>query len=243
MTTTSVTDVLTRANAAMVGPHRDVTGALAQLLAGVLDVLSADAAAVLVTSDDSLEVLAATSHRATDLEIHQIQLREGPCLDALRTDRSAIEHGESAIVTRWPQAGPVILAAGYTAVQATPLRWHDDTFGALNVFWSDERDFAELAPEARAMADALTCILVSGSLGSEALTQSLHTALQRRGVVEQAKGALAHVLGIDTVEAFDALNALARREDVTLGRAAERVMALARRGTLADHVGSAERQE
>jgi hypothetical protein len=51
------------------------------------------------------------------------------------------------------------------------------------------------------------------------------------------------VLGIDTVEAFDALNALARREDVTLGRAAERVMALARRGTLADHVGSAERQE
>ena len=78
MTTTSVTDVLTRANAAMVGPRDDVTGALAQLLAGVLDVLSADAAAVLVTSDDSLEVLTATSHRATDLEISQMQLREGP---------------------------------------------------------------------------------------------------------------------------------------------------------------------
>ena len=42
MTTTSVTDVLTRANAAMVGPREDVTGALAQLLAGVLDVLDDD---------------------------------------------------------------------------------------------------------------------------------------------------------------------------------------------------------
>lgn len=241
MTTTTVTDVLAQANAAMVGPHHDVTGALAELLAGVVDVMTASAAAVLVASDDSLEVLTATSHRAVDLEIHQIQLREGPCLDALRHDESAIECGEAAILARWPVAGPVILAAGYSAVQATPLRWHDGTFGALNVFWADESDFEDRAAEARAMADALTLVLVSGNLGNEALAQSLHTALQRRGVVEQAKGALAHVLGIDTAEAFDALHDLARREDVSLGRAAERVMALARRGTLGDHLASADR--
>lgn len=242
MTTTSITDVLARANAAMVGPHGDVTGALAQLLTGVLDVMSADAAAVLVTLDDSLELLTATSHRAADLEISQIQLREGPCLDALRTDASAIEQGRAAILERWPLAGPVILSAGYSAVQATPLRWQDRAFGALNVFWTDQAHFEQLATEARALADALTLILVSGSLGTEALTQSLHAALQRRGVVEQAKGALAHVLGINTVDAFDALNAMARRENVTLGRAAERVMALARRGRLSDHLESGDRR-
>lgn len=240
MTTTSVTHVLSRANAAMVGPHRDVTGALAELLTGVVDVLSANAAAVLVTSSDVLEVLTATSHRAADLEIHQIQLSEGPCLDALRTGERVSAHGAATIRERWPLAGPVIVAAGYTGVEATPLRWHDETFGALNVFWADGVDVADLAAEARAMADALTLVLVSGNLGTEALAESLHAALQRRGVVEQAKGALAYVLGIDTFAAFDALTELARREDVTLGRAAERVMALARRGTLGDHVGSAD---
>ena len=35
MTRTSVADVLAKANAAMVGPEFDVTGALARLLAGV----------------------------------------------------------------------------------------------------------------------------------------------------------------------------------------------------------------
>ena len=105
MTTTSVTDVLTRANAAMVGPHPDVTGALAQLLAGVLDVLSADAAAVLVTSDDSLEVLAATSHRA-----HRPRDLPDAAARGTLPRRAAHRHGassstaRSAIVSggRWP---------------------------------------------------------------------------------------------------------------------------------------------
>ena len=85
MTRTSVSEVLARANAAMVGPDLDVTGALARLLTGVTAALPASAAAVLVDTDGSLEVLAATSHRALDLEMHQAQVDEGPCLDALRT--------------------------------------------------------------------------------------------------------------------------------------------------------------
>ena len=68
MTRTSVSEVLARANAAMVGPDLDVTGALARLLAGITASLPATAAAVLVDAEGSLEVLAATSHRALDLE-------------------------------------------------------------------------------------------------------------------------------------------------------------------------------
>lgn len=241
MTVMSVTDVLAQANAAMVGPHHDVTGILAELLTGVVDVLSANAAAVLVTSNDSLEVLTATSHRAVDLELHQIQLSEGPCLDALHTGDSISEHGDAPILRRWPSTGQVILSAGYTAVEATPLRWHDQTFGALNVFWSSEEAFQERV-DVRAMADALTLVLVSGTLEDEALAHSLSSALQNRGLVEQAKGALAHVLDIDTAEAFQSLTALARRDHLTLGRAAEHVMALARRGVLGDHLGPSGRQ-
>ena len=77
----SVSDVLAGANAAMVGPDFDVTGALASMVAGVASALSARAAAILVEVDGDLEVLAATSHRTLDLEIHQAQ-----------TGRSVDEH-------------------------------------------------------------------------------------------------------------------------------------------------------
>jgi hypothetical protein len=236
MTTTSVTDVLAHANAAMVRPHPDVTGALAELLTGVTEVLSADAAAVLVTSDSSLEVLAATSHRTLDLEIYQSQVDEGPCIDSLRTGEGVSAHGEEALLRRWPLAGPVILSSGYAAVHATPLRWHDETFGALNVFWADESRFQERLAECRALGDALTLVLVCGRLGDDALVESLRIALHRRTVVEQAKGALAHVLRIAPGAGYDALTDFARREGTTLGDAAERVMLLARRGALGEHL-------
>ena len=85
MTRLTVSEVLAGANAAIVGPDLDVTGALASLLTGVTGALPADAAAVLVTTEGSLEVLAATSHRVADLEVYQAQVDEGPCLDAMHT--------------------------------------------------------------------------------------------------------------------------------------------------------------
>ena len=74
MSRMSVSQVLARANAAMVAADLDVTGALASLLAGAVEALPAGAAAVLVESDGALEVLAATSHRATDVEVYQVHL-------------------------------------------------------------------------------------------------------------------------------------------------------------------------
>ena len=85
MKSTSVSDVLATANAAMVGREPDVTGALAALLSGVVAALPARAAAVLVEVDGGLELLAATNHRVADLEAYQAQVDDGPCLDALRS--------------------------------------------------------------------------------------------------------------------------------------------------------------
>ncbi len=236
MSTTSVSEVLARANATMVGPDLDVTGALAALLAGVTDVLGADAAAVLVESDGVLEVLAATSHRAADLEIHQVQADEGPCLEALRTGGEVSVHGEAELVARWPVAGPLIVRSGYVAVQATPLHWHGAAFGALNVFARVADGFRGLEDECRALADAVTMVIVSGRLADGELTESLRSALTSRAVVEQAKGAIAHVLDVGMPAAFDALDAFAVAEGLSLGLAASRAMELARAGALGKHL-------
>jgi hypothetical protein len=228
----SVSDVLASANAAMVGPDLDVTGALARLLAGVTSALPATAAAVLVDADGSLEVLAASSHRALDLEMYQAQVDEGPCVDAMRHGVEVHEVGAEALVARWPLAGPVVVASGYRSVQALPLVWHGRSFGALNVFRADPVGFEAQQAECRALADAVTLLVVSAHVEHDHLAAGLRAVLEERAVVEQAKGALAHARALDMAAAFGALAVLADEEDVSLGVAARRVLDRARSGTL-----------
>ena len=232
MNRTSVAQVLARANAAMVHRDLDVTGALAALLAGAVEALPTDAAAVLVESDGSLELLAATSHRVADLEVYQAQVREGPCLQAITQGEALTESGEDALRRRWPVTGPVIVESGYAAVGAIPLTWQGRAFGGLNLFRTDATPFDPQAADCQALADAVTLILVSGRLEPDDLAAGLRAALEDRAVVEQAKGALAYVRSVDVASAYDVLVDLAEGDGITLGVAARRVMEQARTGTL-----------
>jgi hypothetical protein len=232
MTRLTVSEVLAGANAAIVGPDLDVTGALASLLTGVTGALPADAAAVLVTTEGSLEVLAATSHRVADLEVYQAQVDQGPCLDAMHTGQEVHGVGADELVARWPVAGPVIVRSGYQSVQAIPLTWRGETYGGLNVFRADARGFEDQQVECRALGDAVTMLIVNARLDGELLVSGLRAALADRAVVEQAKGALGYVRSLDMPAAFDALVAISREDGVPLGVAARQVMERARTGAL-----------
>jgi len=229
----SVSDVLAGANAAMVDAEFDVTGALASVVLGLSSALSTSAAAVLVDVDGHLEVLAASSHRALDLEIHQTQAQEGPCLDTMRSGVEEHEVGADAITARWPSVGPMIVASGYESVQALPLRWHGVTFGGLNLFRGQATGFEDQRAECRAIADAVTMLIVSARLGNDQLGAGLRSALEERAVVELAKGALAHAWELDMASAFDALTGWAEERHVTLGVAARQVLDQARTQQLA----------
>ena len=76
---------------------------------------------------------------------------------------------------------------------------------------------------------------MSAHVDHDHLAAGLHSALEDRAVVEQAKGVLAYTRSLDMAEAFDALVALADDEGVSLGVAARTVMSRARTGTLAGH--------
>ena len=111
MKLSSVSQVLAHASATMVESDLDVTGALATLLGGAAAALPADAAAILVDTDSGLQLLAATSHRTSDLELYQAQVQEGPCVDAIRS-RRPVEAAGASLASRWPAAGPAIAGAG-----------------------------------------------------------------------------------------------------------------------------------
>jgi hypothetical protein len=228
----TVAQALARANASMVEADTDVAGALVSLLVTATHEVQADAAAVLVECDGSMDVLAATSHRVADLEAYQAQVDEGPCVDAIRSGAVVDVAGAEAVVARWPLCGPAMLRAGYTAVHATPLTWHGVTFGGLNVFRSEAASFGPREMECRALADAATLVIVSRNIGPDVMLDGLRQVLEERAVVEQAKGALAHVNSLDMAQAYEALLARSESEGSTLGVTARRVLDLARRGAL-----------
>jgi GAF domain-containing protein len=233
VTESSVSSVLSAATAAMVAADGDVADGLATLLAGARDVLDAEAVALLVRFEGSLELLSATSHRPADLRIHEAQTSEGPCVEAIESGADVVLTGSDAIRERWPAVGPLVVDAGYQTVWAVPLVWHGEPFGGLNVFHRDPVPVpARQAAIARALADAATMLLVTSRLDEGRLAANLRPALEARAAVEQAKGALAFVRSEDMETAYRSLREIADGEDFALGSAARAVLERARRGTL-----------
>ncbi len=228
----NLSSVLAQANARMVEPDPDVTGGLAALLSSATDALGADAAAILIGVAGGLDILASTSHRVADLEAYQIQSEEGPCLDAVHSGSVVHLEGADALTGCWSRAGAAIVEAGYCSVHATPLRWQGQTIGALNLFAQGPFGNEHLHGDSGAVADAATLILATGRLDSTTVANGILAALEGRAAVEQAKGALAHILSTGMATAFDELTAFSRRQGISLGQGARRVMELARAGRL-----------
>src|ERR1700712_1126173 len=129
---------LSEVAAALVQPH-DVVGTAIRLLQAATETSGAVAAGLIMRrlGQDRLQLLAATSHRAEELEVYQAQQEQGPCFDAVNTGKTVRADTSDEITDRWPITATAFDRAGYCAVQAVPLRWHDDVIGALNLFWTD----------------------------------------------------------------------------------------------------------
>lgn len=213
---------LARAAAALVTEH-DVTDVLAHLLADGQFAVGATAAGLLVRSvRGELEVLTATSHRASELEAYQAQQEAGPCADAIASGQPVFQSGADRLAERWPDLAPMFADASYDAVQAHPLRWHGQVLGAINFFHTKPlAETPELLSIGQAFADMATLILLTPHeiSGSDIATRT-RQALMARTVVEQAKGVLAYQRGVDVEEAYDLLLERVRVDGVSLSATA-----------------------
>jgi len=212
---------LARATSALVSRH-DVTDALATLLGDAQESLSAAAAGMLVaTPSGELEVLAATSHHALDLELYQAQEQHGPCADAVTGNAAVLQDDGPDLEERWPDLAPKMHAAGYRAVQAHPLRWHGQAIGAINVFHHKSHLTADDVTLGQAFADIATLLLITpNELGMSEVTARTEAALAGRTIIEQAKGVLAQQNSISVEHAYTMLIQLARMQGTSLTEAA-----------------------
>lgn len=208
---------LASASASLTRPH-DVAGALVGLLANCREGLNVDAAGILVHTGQHMELLAASSHGAAELEMHQLHAEEGPCFDAFSASASIQEHTPAALLERWPDFASTMVAAGFASVHATPLVWHGTAFGAIGLFRrSDEPFTTDEDRVARAFADIATMLVVQlGKVDAEQVSQRVREALDARIQVEQAKGVLADAQDLSMADAYEALVRGAQEAGTTL---------------------------
>ena len=214
-------------SASLVEPH-DAVGTVTRLLTVAVRATGAAAGGITLGRPGSgeMELLAATSHRAQELELFQVQAFDGPCFQVVQTGEPVAAFGEGEIARRWPQLADPFAAAGYVAVQAMPLRWNGAGLGAVNLFWTRAPEApAEHEDLMRAFADLATLAVVhSGGVSVEQVLARAQAALQERTLIEQAKGVLAHQRGLPMDAAFEALFALAGQDGGRLSETAARVV-------------------
>jgi transcriptional regulator with GAF, ATPase, and Fis domain len=211
---------------ALVEQH-DVADVLVRLVGNCAELFPADAVAVLVSDrSDRLELLSATSHRAEELELLQVQYDAGPCVDAIATGRPVTARTAAEIVDRWGSVGEAIVQAGFEEVHAYPMHWRGRAFGGLNVFLRQEsQQSAEAEQVGQTMADIATLVIVhSSDVPHDQVTARIHEAVTARAAVEQAKGVLAYRNNVDMAAAYRLLLDRVRISGSTLGDTAHRIV-------------------
>ncbi|GHE93489.1 transcriptional regulator [Streptomyces longispororuber] len=153
---------------------------------------------------------------------------EGPALDAHRAGKP-VTTGEDPAETaaRWPQFAQMLRAAGYTRATAVPMRLRKDCLGSLLLLHTGETPLgADDLALAQALADAATIgLLQAGTIHEQhTVNKQLHTALQSRIIVEQAKGVLAARRHIRLNDAFEAMRHHARHHRTLLIKVARDVI-------------------
>ncbi|OUE23517.1 GAF and ANTAR domain-containing protein [Clavibacter michiganensis] len=198
----------------------DVLDLLQTLVDQVTLLFDASAAGIIIGPDaQHLEVVASTSEKSRLVGLMQLEVGEGPCVEAVSTGRVVSVADVREIAHRWPAFSAEAQGAGYVSVHAIPLRLRGQVIGSLNLFREHEGALNEAdATAAQALADVATISVLQERTirDSTVVHDQLRHALDSRVVIEQAKGVIAHTHGVDMDEAFRLIRAEARSTSTAL---------------------------
>jgi hypothetical protein len=206
----------------------DVVEFLGRLCVRCVEAVGLDAAGATLADDRGrLALVGASSDRMRALELFEVQSGQGPGADAYDTGERVVAEDLADAGKQWPQFVPVALAQGFHSAAAFPLRLRTQRIGALNVFWLDfggldERDLRWL----QALADVASIGILHERAMREAtaVASQLERALDRRVVIEQAKGVVGAKLGIGMPAAFEHMRRFARQRNLRLRDVAQELV-------------------
>ncbi|MFD6290500.1 ANTAR domain-containing protein [Streptomyces sp. NPDC060205] len=212
----------------------DVIGFLQQMTIRCQELLDVTDAAVFLSHAGPQLYSPAPCDPSPALErVLEFACGEGPAVDAHRTARAVDAYGRGdadgsgEVRSRWPEFTAQLRQAGYSLAVALPMRLRQETIGSLLLLRSADRplDADDLAL-AQTLADAATIGLLHARTirQQDTVNEQLHTALQSRIIIEQAKGLLAARRSISLNEAFEIMRRHARRHRLLLSSVARDVI-------------------
>jgi GAF domain-containing protein len=202
----------------------DVMTALGDDIAEILEV--AGAGVMLEDEHGRLRFVVGSDPVLKDLERLQIEFDEGPCLLAYRTGE-AVDAQDLASEERFPRFAEAATAVGMGAVWSFPLRYQGDVIGALNLYDTVARPMPDEAVRAgRTLAGVATAYLLNARDITRFRTENrqLARALDRRILVEQAKGYVRAVTDLDAAGAWEVIRRHARSHQVKAEEVARRLL-------------------
>ena len=198
----------------------DVLDLLDQLMTASIELIGVTAAGLLLDDQHgTLQLVASSSEETRMLEIFQLQINEGPCLDCVRAGQAVTSQDIEVEGDRWPLFAPRAVELGFRSVAALPLRLREDIVGGLNLFQAGDAGIDDDQQRlGQAFADVATIgILQRRTLHRNALlAEQLQHALTSRVVIEQAKGMVAERHQVSMGAAFDTLRRYARDHNMKL---------------------------
>lgn len=152
----------------------------------------ADGVSVTLERDGKLATVASSNDTVLQMDHHQYQTGQGPCLAAAAEGHwFHIEALKDE--TRWPAFVPRAIDEGIASILSTPLMNADRPIGALNIYSNTERAFGTHQQELAALfATQVSEILADagGAVTDDGAAVRIASALRAREIIARAQGFL-----------------------------------------------------
>ena len=178
--------------------------------AGVCVVYRGERVDTHATSDDALRQFDSLQH----------ELKEGPCLDALR-QQETVQSSDLSIDERWPKWGPEVAdRLGLFSIVSYRLFSTDSNLGALNLYGKNRSAFStDDVHDGMALAAH-----VGVALAGAQEVENLEKALGGRTVIGQATGILMERFDLLPDRAFGLLTRISQNKNLKLRQLAEQIV-------------------
>jgi hypothetical protein len=190
-----------------------ITSSAVELIDGV------DYAGVFVIHEGESRSVAATGPLIVELDAVQLQLKQGPCLEAA-VGGAMIRCTDMREERRWPAFAPAAVTAGVLGALSYQLFPSSNATAALTLFGRDTR----MVDEASEAMGAILATMATVALMTAATHEQFEAALASRDIIGQAKGILMNHYKIDADPAFEMLKDLSQRGNTPLRVIAQRII-------------------
>ncbi len=213
-------DVMSRVARELQEEHGNVEGTLRAIAASAVHTVpdAEDCGISYVIGHSNVEPRAWTSELPRAVDLVQTEAGEGPCLDAVWSQK-IVRVDDVAAESRWPRFAERAAALGVGSMLCFQLFVEGDRLGALNLYSRSAGSFDDESRDIGLVFASHAAVALAGAEHE----QNLRAAMASRDVIGQAKGILMERYKLTADQAFGVLARVSQELNRKLGDIAREV--------------------